>query len=465
MGSFHLKTYNFLMENLFLPLFDIARGTSRFKCSRILQKTQWYDRRNLERLQKKNLRLLIKHAYDTVPYYNKIFRERGLYPSDIRNVEDLVKLPILTKTAVRKNLRALVSRSYPAKKLIRYTSGGSGDQLRFYITKDQLSWEVAAEYRAYEWAGSRRGDSCFLFWGSPIDMSKRKSIQWQLGMNLERTHIIDTFALSNEALSRSASLLELHNPSVIRGYSSSIYLMAKYLIENGIKSVRPRTVLTTAEALSSHMRETIEEAFSCSVFDFYGSREIGSLAAECKEHSGYHISAENVAIEFVNSGEHVAAGEKGTVLLTSLRNFGMPFIRYQIGDVAVPSGDSCGCGRGLPLMQQIEGRVSDFLALYDNRLDRIIPVGPVYIILNNAMIHVPLQSVRIYQENLNSFLINAVKDKAFSDKDADRLITFLRSYLGQSVNIKIEFADYLPPAPSGKRPTFISKINPFEQSG
>ncbi len=458
-----MSVYASVMENVILPIYDLARDTSRFKHVQILNRSQWLSPRDLERLQNRQLRVIIKHAYETVPYYNRIFRKIGITPGDVRCVEDLSKLPVLTKEDVRANYADLVSRGFPAKRLVSYTSGGSGDQLRFFVTKDQLSWEIAAEFRAYGWADYRLGDTCFLFWGSPIDLGKYKSFQKRFSMKLERVLIIDTFTLTKEALNRQAALLVSHNPHVVRGYASSVYLMAKHLIEIGLNSVRPKTVITTAESLSGSMRATIEEAFGCQVFDYYGSREVGGLAAECPEHSGYHISAENVAMEFVKDGERVSPGEKGMVLLTSLRNFGMPLIRYQIGDVGILSDDVCSCGRGLPLMRQIQGRVSDFVAIYNDQLKQIVPVGPIYIILNNAMIHVPLRSVRLFQESLNKFVVKAVKDENFSDKDTDKLIEYMRSYLGSNVEVTVEFADFLPPAPSGKRPACISRINPFEQ--
>jgi phenylacetate-CoA ligase len=240
--------------------------------------------------------------------------------------------------------------------------------------------------------------------------------------------------------------------------------MAKYLLENHINNVRPRAVITSAETLLDYMRKTIEEAFGCPVFDFYGSREIGSLAGECEEHSGYHISAENVVMEFVREGEPVATGEEGVILVTNLRNFGMPFIRYNMGDVGRASDEVCGCGRGLPLMSSIEGRVSQFMAVYDKRLRRVIPVstaGPG--VFSMALMHVPLERYRIIQESLDRLVIKAVKGEGYSQRHTDFLVEHILKYLGDNITIEVEFVDSLPPLPSGKRSVFISKIDPFKQ--
>jgi phenylacetate-CoA ligase len=211
-------------------------------------------------------------------------------------------------------------------------------------------------------------------------------------------------------------------------------------------------------------RRTIEKAFGCEVFDYYGSREIGAIAAECEEHYGYHVSAENVVLEFVRDGEHVSAGENGVILVTSLRNFGMPFIRYAIGDVGRPSDDVCGCGRGLPLMASVEGRISQFMAVFDKQLKRIVPVstaapGPFSMVL----MHVPIDSYRIIQESLDRVVIKAVKGKGYLQKHTDFIVAHVRKFLGDNITVEVEFVDYLPPLPSGKRSVFISKTNPFKE--
>ena len=453
------RTHSLFAENFVLPVYDIARRTSRFRFGRVLQKSQWLPHAQIERLQNGNLRALLKHAYETVPYYRRIFEKRGLTPENIKSVDDLVKLPILTKADIRKNFRDLVSQSFSRNMLIPYHSGGTGDPVHFYITKDSFSWEVAAEFRAYGWAGYRLGEPCFVLWGSRADLSKYKSMISRFAKLLENVLTVDAFLMTDEVLGRYASLLKKFNPRIIRGYAHSVSMLARYLLEKNIDYARPRAVITTAEILSDSRRKSIEEAFSCPVFDYYGSREVGAIAAECKEHDGYHISAENVVLEFAREGEKAAAGEAGAILVTSLRNFGMPFIRYQIGDVGKPSDDVCSCGRGLPLMSSIEGRTMEFLRVYDKSSGRIIPVSPA--VLEASLGYLPLKQYRIYQESLRKIIVKAVKGTAYSQEHTDFLTRYVRNYFGNDVIIDVEFVDYLPPMPSGKRPLAISKIDSF----
>lgn len=455
--------YPWLGENILTPFYDLVRGTSRFKCGRELEKTQWLCKKDIEFLQQQNLRVLLKHAYETVPYYRRVFRSRKLIPSDIRSAEDLKKLPVLTKSAIRKNFRDLISRKYSASMLIPYQSGGTGDQIKLFITKERISWEIAAEYRAYGWAGYRLGNKCLLIWGAQADLGKGGKIRNCFTKAFERIMIVDAFVLSDEALGRIVESLNKFKPEAIRGYANSVYMLANYLLKHGIDHSSPRTVITGAETLFDSRRRTIEKAFDCPVFDYYGSREIGAIAAECEMHQGYHVNAENVILEFSRDGESVAAGEDGLILATSLRNHGMPFIRYNMEDVGRPSNDICECGRGLPIMASIQGRTCEFMAVFDKTIGHVVPIRPTGPgIFGIVMKDLPLERFQIIQEALDRIVIKVVKEKDYSQAHTDSLLRYARRYLGDNIKIEIEFVDYLPPLPTGKRSSFISRINAFQ---
>jgi phenylacetate-CoA ligase len=451
-------------ENVLVPFYDLVRKTSRFKCGRILQRTQWLSGSEIEVLQLKNLRVLLEHAYSSVPYYRRVFKSLRILPSDIKRIDDLKRLPILTKTLVRKNFKDLISQTFPKSMLIPYESGGTGNPVKFFITKEKISWEVAAEYRAYGWAGYGLGDKCLLMWGSQADLGRGAGIRGHLTKALERMTVVDAIVLSDEALEKTAELMNKFRPQTIRGYANSVYLFANYLLKHSTDHFNPKTVITGAETLFDSRRRTIEKVFDCSVFDYYGSREIGAIAAECKTHQGYHISAENVVVEFTKDGQKVPAGEDGLILATSLRNYGMPFIRYSMDDVGRPSNDTCECGRGLPLMSAIQGRTSEFMAVYDKVLGHVIPVRPAGPgVFGLAMMHLPLEGYQIIQETLDRVVVKVVKGKGYSQSHTDYLLQHIRKYLGDNIKTEIQFVDYIQPLPSGKRSNFISKIDAFKE--
>ena len=451
-----------VMDKIVLPVYDIFRGTSRQKFSSVLQRTQWLSRDKIERLQEDNLRVLLKYAYENVPYYRRIFRKRGLTPSEIKGVDDLEKLPILTKADLRKNFKDLISRNYPKSNLIRYTSGGTGDPVIFYITTEKLSWEIAAEFRAYSWAGYNLGDTCFLIWGSPSDLSKRKNIISHFTRFFENIHTVNALnQITDEILNVYVSSMKKIKPKIVRGYAHSIYLLAKFMLEKNIECAGIKSVITTAETLLDSRRKIIEEAFDCPVFDCYGSREVGAIAAECEKHEGYHVSAENVVLECTKNGEKVAPGEFGEILVTNLRNFGMPLIRYKIGDVGVQSDEICSCGRGLPLLSSLEGRMIEFLTIFDRKSNKKIPISPV--VFQIALGQLPLKQYQIFQDRLDRIIIKIVKDNGYLPKHKEFLMNHLHHYIDNGTKIDIEYVDNIPPMPSGKRPLSISRINPFEE--
>lgn len=459
--------YSSAVENLAVPVYDLVRKTSRYKCRRILERTQWLTKEEIKQLQVKNLRHLLEYAYRNVPYYHRIFNERGLKPQDISTTKDLNKLPVLTKEIIRRNFNDLISRDFPRSKMIPYSTGGTGSPLGFFISKEKQSWEVAAEYRAYRWAGYRYGDRCFMFWGARRDyeapsFSFSHYAKRFAGL-LQRTVVVDPFILSDKSLNGFAKSLRKFKPDVIRGYAMPVYITARYLLENKIHDIQAKTVITSAETLFNPMRKTIEDGFGCAVFDHYGSREIGAIASECEKHRGYHISAENVVVEVIRKGEKAKGGETGVLLLTGLRNYAMPLIRYKIGDVGEPSEKTCACGRGLPLMNSIKGYESQFLAAIDRNSGKIIPVSS-HIDYFLDLLKSPPPSYRIIQESLHHITIKMVKGKRFYKEDVDVLKRELKAILGSDVEIEVQFVKVLPPLPSGKRSPVISKVDPFENS-
>lgn len=457
--------YTSFIDHLIEPTYDLLRGTTRHELRKELKKTQWLTRIEIEEIQCRNLRAIIKHAYNTVPYYHRLFNELRISPDDIRGAEDLHKLPILRKQDINQHFNDLISTTIPKRQLVPYQSGGSGDPIRFLITKEKMSWEIAAEYRAYEWAGYQLGDPCFLLWGSSIDDSDRGLFK-RISKRVERIVTCDAWLLSDDALAGFTAKAVKFRPEIVRGYANAVFMFAKYCQENHVMGIRPRAIITSAEKLTDSRRRVIEDTFGAKVFDHYGSREVGAIASECEEHNGYHISAENVVVEFTRDGETKSPGEEGAIMVTSLRNYGMPFLRYQIGDVGKASNDLCPCGRGLPLMASIEGRLSDFLSIYDRKSGKIVPymVGaPGFV--GAIFMHVPVDSYRVIQESLDRVRIQVVKGRSYSEKDTEFVKNSVRKFLGDNCEVEFEFMDNIPPLKSGKRSTFTSKIDPWGSEG
>ena len=131
--------YNSIARHIMAPVLDFSRGTKTMKCLKELEKSQWWSRDSILELQNQRLRQLVKHAYDNVPYYRRIFDERAIKPDDIESSEDLVKLPVLTKRLIRSNFDSLQAKGFPSKEIIpNSTAGSTGEPLWLHSTKDDL---------------------------------------------------------------------------------------------------------------------------------------------------------------------------------------------------------------------------------------------------------------------------------------------------------------------------------------
>lgn len=445
--------YSKLARYILGPIYDILTGHHFTKYLGELERTQWMSPDEIKHLQEERLGVLLRHAYQNVPYYHKVFEQRGLTPQDIKAATDLEKLPILTKEDIRNNLEDLVARNYNRKQLILSSTGGSmGEPLKFYIIKESMDRGGAAAYRAYKAYRFTMGDKHVLLWGHPAGLPHR--LRTRIEDRFKRRIYLDAFRISEADMELFVRKLRTLKPKAIICYASAGYLLARYLEERKIQGIRVSSVFSTAEKLYDHQRQTIERAFNCEVFDFYGGRETQSIAFECPEHHGYHVTAENVVLEFIRDGKQVGPGQLGKVTVTDLNNYGMPFIRYENGDMGVPSDQVCPCGRGLPLIKSIEGRITDVFVTSDGAfIPALVLIHLVFKDLNSV------KQYQVIQKTRTKTRIKIVKDERYYDeKDTEYILEHMHKYLGKGVEITIEFVDSIPSLTSGKQRVFISEV-------
>jgi phenylacetate-CoA ligase len=454
-----MAMYEFLVKRVFTTVVDFHRGANTMKRLDELEDTQWWPREKILVTQDERLRKLISYAYDNVPYYRNVFDQRALKPEDIVTSGDLAKLPILTRQLVRSNFNDLVARGFPKKELMPCLTGGStGEALRFYRTRDDYhGWEAAAGLRAHKWAGYEVGEKLALFWGRHPRLSIADSLTRTARHFVQRVELFDALTMSEKKMPAFAKRLEGFDGGFIKGYPSAIYLMARYIEREGKHTIRPRAIITTGEALYDFRRELFSKVFGCETYSFYATNEVDAIASECSEHSGYHISAENVIVEILDDADKlVPVGKEGRILVTSLHNYGMPFIRYEIGDVGVISDKACPCGRGLPLLAEINGRVSDFIF---TRGGDCIPG----IALNRSFLAgLGVEQFQIVQESYEKVVIKLVFGGEYKcdrvNEAVKKIERHFKSELGGDIDIVTELVDQIVPTRIGKRRMFISKV-------
>lgn len=298
---------------------------------------------------------LLEHAARHVPYYRRTFRELGCSPRDIRTPADLGRLPVLTKDIVREQERDLVRDDVAASELSVHFSGGStGVPLRFHRDRAYMDISEAGTYRNLLQAGWRPGEMVAFFWGFNERLQRMSRLEFELRQRIRRFHQFDPFASGEADMAGWIRTLRRIRPAVAHGYASTIARFAAYLERANEPAPQLKGVFTTAETLLQPQREVISRVFGCPVFDCYGSSEVQNIAAQCPA-GRMHVMADFVVLET----EAAAPGEPAPLLVTSLQNRAMPFIRYRNEDMGVLLDEHCTCGRGFPLMDLRVGRISD----------------------------------------------------------------------------------------------------------
>lgn len=453
-----------IIKHVFYPLLEKRLGTRELKYLKELEETQWWSNKELQEMQNKKLQSLIKHAYANVPYYRKIFNERGLVDNDIQTVNDLYKLPILTKDDIRQNYQDMQANDFKRWRPCHITTGGStGEPLMYYVTKDALSINMASIYRGLSWAGFKFGDKKITLGGSRLVSDKRQNIKgWLVNKLIYRNLPISTLDMTDEKINRYICQINKYKPKFIYGYASALYLIANYLKKNKINVIQPEAIFSTAEMLLPHYRKEIEDVFKCEVFDFYGTCDGGPQALECFTHQGYHVSSEKAILEFLdNNGTPVSPGNPGEIITTDLHNYAMPFIRYAVGDIATPTGERCSCGRGLPLIKSIEGRTLDFILLPNgSKVRGLRLIDLFYENISGDYIKelATIKQFQVIQDSLDELVVLIVQDASPTIAETQYIKSELIKAFNYPMNINIEFVNTIPQTKAGKKKYIISNI-------
>ncbi|OYT53600.1 MAG: capsule biosynthesis protein CapK [Candidatus Altiarchaeales archaeon ex4484_2] len=412
-----------------------------------VRKNQWLKTSELEELQAKKLRAIIKHAYENTEFYHRKFKDAGVRPDDIKTAEDLKKLPFTTKEELREHSTgSMLARGVDLKRcLITETSGSTGIPTKIVYDEAADDFSKAINLRSY----TENGLCLRSKWAVFKDLHHFQKQQW-----FQKLGIFSPLQLSVfDTTDKQVSILREFKPDVLDGYTSSIRLLAKAVEENGSEDIKPKAVFGTSEILDDEMRRYINSVFDVEMIDLFGCVELNRTAWECGEHVGYHIDIDAVIMEFVREGEIVSAGERGEIVYTGLYNYAMPLIRYAIEDIGVPSSEQCPCGRGLPLMKLIEGRSDSFMQVPDGRI-----FSPI--IWTVIMRRVPgIGQFKAIQERKDLIRILLVRDDKFTQRTIDQTEHDIREVMGEEVNVKVELVDEIPKEKSGKIRAAVSKVN------
>lgn len=448
-------------QNLILTgystLLDRERYGGRFEEFRgVLTKTERYSESELTAYQDEQLRAIVKHAYETVPFYRRRFDECKLKPSDIRGQVDLPKVPLLTRDDVRVHFDELRSRHVDRRSMkTGHTSGTTGTPLTVGYDADTIWMTYAALDRHYRWAGcllARGGDRIAVARGNVIvPLAQKQPPFWRLNQRHNQL-LLSSFHLSKHNLPAYFDALARFKPVVVEGYPSTLYVLAKFLQSRGEK-FPVKAAMTSSETLYDFQREVIEERFECRVFDYYGMAERVVFSSECERHEGHHLAMEYGMAEIVDGqGQPVSDGSLGKLVGTSLWNKAMPLIRYVTNDMTSLREKPCSCGRGLKMMDDVTTKAEDLLTLKDGRL-----ISP------SVLTHPfkPLDCIegsQIVQTDPQTVIVRLIPGPTYTQAHTDHLITELTARLGADVKVEVQMVDHLEQKASGKFKWVISHV-------
>ena len=444
-----------LCRRLIAPAWAWWERSPYLRHYRTLLRTQFDETQEIKRRQWERIEALVAHAWQTTRFWRERMQAAGLEPQAIRNFDDFRRVPILTKADLRSRQDDLVSEPYRGMKLIRKkTSGSTGVSVEVLVDEAAQQFQRACTLRSDEWSGWRLGEPIAAIWGNPhIRTDWKGRLRRAL---LERHYAyLDTLKMDQRAMSHFADSLVCTPPSLLFGHAHSLHLFAEYLrTARPNVAIRPRGIISTCMVLHDFERRTIEEVFRCKVTNRYGCEEVSLIACECERHHGLHINTDGIYLEVLRQdGSPSAAGEPGMIVVTDLANLAMPILRYQVGDMGVLSDRPCSCGRTLPMLERVEGRVADYVVT--SRGDLISGIS----LTENFAVMVPgVAQLQIVQEEVDRFVFRIVKGPDFGPQSLETLRTLVAERFGTEVRYECDFVDRILPEPSGKYRFCISKV-------
>lgn len=421
-----------------------------------LQESQWWSREQLEEYQIQQLSKLLDHAYTNVPYYRRVFDERGLRPKDIQDLYGLRKLPYLTKDIIRENLQDLMATSYPKSKFRYATTGGStGIPMGFYTERgvtEAKDW--AFMLTQWEMVGIPFGDRNVVLRGRVVH-SANKGKLWEYNA-ANKSLVLSSYHMTDETLPKYIEKIRKFKPDFIQAYPSVITILARFMKENNVEPFPTvKTIVCDSENLYPWQKEILEEVFQCRIFGFYGHAERTVMAGQCEKSSHYHLFSEYGITEIVgNDGKPVIDdNEIGEIVATGLNNLVCPLIRYRTMDLAVPTHAKCECGRGYALLKRIEGRSQQFIV--SKGKDLVSLTGAYGLVVKSSA---NVKEAQFYQDREGEIILNIVKGENYTDIDSQNVRDGFCRRFGDKFNLSIRFVESIPRTRTGKFRFLIQKL-------
>lgn len=432
--------YSFFLKNIVLPAGDFFMKTSVFQNIRLIQKLNKLDNKEIIEWQNKKIQFLVKYAYENTSYYKELFDKNSININSIKNKNDLLKIPILTKKDIRDNFDKLIVKNSKISYDIKTTGGSTGEPLKYFLDKGSWSFSNANNIINWEKAGYKYGEKFVSLGSTSLFVINKSSLKHWIYYQLKQKIGLNGINMSDKVCAEYLQLINKNRICYIYGYASSIFLLAKYVIKENIKT-NIKVCFTTSEVLSIAYRNTIIKAFNCKIVDCYGAHD-GGITAFAHEEGFFEVGYSCVVNEIGNNA-----------LLTNLINYSMPFINYQVGDEVVILDNSCKSNTyNGQMLKAVNGRASEILSFSNNKQI----TGPGFTILFKD---IPVEYYCLEKTSNNSITCWYIAVEKLNTNIIDLIYKTLQKQFGHEIQIEIKETDKPFLANSGKQKFIIDSTN------
>ncbi len=379
--------------------------------------------------------------------------QQGIKPTDIRTIDDIRLLPVISRADVKDHFHEMVARGVDLNTCnVTHSSGTTGEPVEYAYDQEALNMARALKVREKLWCGVRPGDK----WVNIAMTRKRGGHQisggnWRTFLKSYAMKGLDVDVI--EDVDQQVQNICEFSPSVLQAYPTSLHAVALEMRRRQITDWKPRLLFTVAELLGEDTRLLAREVFNMEIMDIYGLIEVGDVSWQCRRAREYHVNADAVLVEFLNDGQPVAPGEVGEIVVTSLYNRAMPLIRYRSSDAGRPSVGQCDCGCNLPMMQVVDGKMLDFLVLPEGKL--VSPHVP-----KKALLFVSgIQRFQIVQHTVTELDVLCEPSTDWNDDTPVQIEQALRPIVGPLVRITAKQVERIERAKSGKIKVIVSHVS------
>jgi phenylacetate-CoA ligase len=442
------------MQNMLVSLYGVYWHWARFggsyrKHLEGYQHREWFSVEEWQAYQNLKLKERLAISARHVPFY------RQKWDKAVKSAAeqgDLLGIPLLEKDEIRKNQEGFTREDiHPLIKFHFHTSGTTGTPIVSAFTLSELRNTMALrEVRSASWAGVSFRMPRATFSGRLVEPDPERETHIYRYNAAEKQVYFSAFHLKPQTAKRYLEAIQKHNIQWMTGYAVSFYLLAKYMLDQSLEAPEIAAIITTSEKLTDEMRGVIERAFHTKVFEEYSTVENALFASEC-EHGRLHVSPDVGVVEILRpDGSACEPGEVGEVVTTCLLRSYQPLIRYRLGDLAAWDPEPCPCGRHMPVIKEVVGRIEDVVTAPDGR--QLVRFHGIF----TDQPHV--QEGQVIQESLREFTIRVVPTEGFNLDDVADIEKRMQSRLGHGIVVHVETVDRIPRTKSGKFQAVISKV-------